>query len=178
MVVKKHCKKTLSLRTQRRPYHWGPWRESFQWETWRWPLSLWNIMTNAINGDPQELQNPQWRFPRKLSLFGFLVIVYDREDDRDKFSKKNRGFRRLRFHTTSHLKVSPVLAQGSLIVSVCMVYLQGMYHEFQINVINAFYNKFWNQFGKLFKRSLFFTFDIWKKRRQYAFNLLFLVSNI
>ena len=26
-------KKSLSLRTQRRPYHWGPERESFQWET-------------------------------------------------------------------------------------------------------------------------------------------------
>ena len=144
MVGKKHCKKTLSLRTQRRPYHWGPWRESFQWETWRWPLSPWSIVTNAINGDPQ----------------------------------KNRGFRRLRFHATSHLKVSHVLAQGSLIVFVFIVYLQGMYHEFQINVINAFYNKFWNPFGKLFKRSLFFTFDIWKKRRRYVFNLLFLVSNI
>ena len=56
-----------------------------------------------------------------------------------------------------------------------MVYLQGMSHQFQINVINAFYNKFWNQFGKLFKRSWFFAFDIWKKRRRYVFNLLFFV---
>ena len=59
-----------------------------------------------------------------------------------------------------------------------MVYLQGMSHQFQINVINAFYNKFWNQFGKLFKRSWFFAFDIWKNRRLYVFNLLFLVINI
>ena len=60
-----------------------------------------------------------------------------------------------------------------------MVYLQGMSHQFQINVISAFYNKFWNQFGKLFKRSWFFAFDIWKKRRRYVFNLLFfLVINI
>ena len=56
-----------------------------------------------------------------------------------------------------------------------MVFLQGMSHQFQINVINAFYNKFWNQFGKLFKRSWFFAFDIWKKRRRYVFNLLFFV---
>ena len=56
-----------------------------------------------------------------------------------------------------------------------MVYLQGMSHQFQINVISAFYNKFWNQFGKLFKRSWFFAFDIWKKRRRYVFNLLFFV---
>ena len=26
-------KKTLCLRTQRWPYHWGPLRKSFQWET-------------------------------------------------------------------------------------------------------------------------------------------------
>ena len=55
-----------------------------------------------------------------------------------------------------------------------MVYLQGMPHQFEINVINAFYNKFWNQFGKFLKRSWFFAFGIWKKRRLYVFNLLFL----
>ena len=54
-----------------------------------------------------------------------------------------------------------------------MEYLQGMSHQFQINVISAFYNKFCNQFTKLFKRSWFFAFDIWKKRRRYVFNLLF-----
>ena len=51
-------------------------------------------------------------------------------------------------------------------------------HQFQINVISAFHNKLWNQFGKLFKRSWFFAFDIWKKRRLYVFNFLFLVTNI
>ena len=60
-----------------------------------------------------------------------------------------------------------------------MEYLQGMSHQFQINVISAFYNKFCNQFTKLFKRSWFFAFDICKKRRRYVFNLLFfLVINI
>ena len=38
--------------------------------------------------------------------------------------------------------VLPALSQGSKIVSVYMVYLQGMSHQFEINVINAFYNKF------------------------------------
>ena len=32
-------------------------------------------------------------------------MVYDRMDDGDKFSKKNVGFGRLRFHATSHLKI-------------------------------------------------------------------------
>ena len=32
-------------------------------------------------------------------------MVYDGMDDGDKFSKKNFGFGRLRFHTTSHLKI-------------------------------------------------------------------------
>ena len=31
---------------------------------------------------------------------------------------------------------------GSKNCSVYMVYLQGMYHQFEINVINAFYNEF------------------------------------
>ena len=42
---------------------------------------------NAINGDPPELQHPQWLLRRKLTLFGFLV--YDRVDDGDKWSKKH-----------------------------------------------------------------------------------------
>ena len=53
-----------------------------------------------------------------------------------------------------------------------MVYLQVMSHQFEINVINAFYNKFLNQFGKFFKRSLFLAFGIEKKRRLNVFNLL------
>ena len=124
-------------------------------------------------GDPQELQDLQWLLRRKLILFGFLVMVYDRVDDGDKFSKKKFVLGKLHFHATSHLKVSPVLALESKIVSVYMVYLQGMSHQFQINVISAFHNKFWSQFGKLFKRFWFFAFDIWKKRRQCIFNLLF-----
>ena len=67
---------------------------------------------NAINRDPRELQNPHWLWRHKLTLFGFLVMVYDRVDDGDKFSKKNFGLGRLRFHATSDLKVSPVLASG------------------------------------------------------------------
>ena len=54
------------------------------------------------------------------------------------------------------------------------VYLQGMPHQFERNIINAFYNKFWNQIGKFLKHSWFFAFGIWKKRRLYVFNLLFL----
>ena len=67
---------------------------------------------NAINRDPQELQDPHWFWCRKLTLFGFLVMVYDGiwVDGGDKFSKKNFGLGRLRFHATSDLKVSPVLA--------------------------------------------------------------------
>ena len=38
--------------------------------------------------------------------------------------------------------VLPILPQGSKIVSVYMVYLQGMSHLLEINVINAFYQKF------------------------------------
>ena len=60
---------------------------------------------NAINEKPQELQNSQWLLLRKLTIFCFLVMVYDRVDDGDKFSKKDFGLGRLRFHATSHLKI-------------------------------------------------------------------------
>ena len=60
---------------------------------------------HAINEDPEELQDPQWLLLLKLTLFGFLVIVYNRVDDMDKFSKKNFGLGRLRFHATGHLKI-------------------------------------------------------------------------
>ena len=40
---------------------------------------------NAINENPQELQNPQRLLRHKLTLLGFLVMVHDRLDDGDKF---------------------------------------------------------------------------------------------
>ena len=63
---------------------------------------------------------------------------------------------------------------GSKIVSVYMVYLQGMSHEFEINVINAFYIKFWNPFGKFFKRSCFFPFGI-LKNESFTFLICYLL---
>ena len=54
----------------------------------------------------QELQDPQWLLGRKLTLFGFLVKVYDRVDDGDTFSKKYFVLGRIRFHATSHLKIA------------------------------------------------------------------------
>ena len=59
--------------------------------------------------------------------------------------------------------IAPVLAWGSKIFSVYMVYLQGMSHQFEINLSNAFYNKFWNQCDKFFRRSWLFAFGIWKR---------------
>ena len=68
---------------------------------------------NAINRDPQELQDPQWLLRLELTLFGFLLMVYDKQDNGNKSSKKSFGLGRFRFHATSHIKVSPVLARGS-----------------------------------------------------------------
>ena len=102
--ISEDSKKTLSLRTLKRI------------------LSMRNLKRtiitvkpkdNAINGYPQELQDTQWLLRCKLTLFGFLVMLQDTVDNGDKFSKKNFGLGRLRFHATSHLKVSPVLARGS-----------------------------------------------------------------
>ena len=89
-------KKTLSLRTLKRI------------------LSMRNLTRtlitvkpndNAINEHRQELQDPQWLLRRKLTFFGFLVMVYNRVDDGDKFSTLNFGLERLHFHATSHLKI-------------------------------------------------------------------------
>ena len=42
---------------------------------------------NSINEDPQELQDPQRLLRCKLTLFGFLVMVYEKVDDGDKISR-------------------------------------------------------------------------------------------
>ena len=59
----------------------------------------------VISEDPQELQDSQWLLRRKLTLFCFLVMVYDRVNDGAKFSKQKVGLRRVHFHDTSHLKI-------------------------------------------------------------------------
>ena len=67
-----------------------------------------NIATpidNFINEDWQELQDPQWLLRRKLTLFGFLIMVYDRVGDGDKVSEEDFGLGRSRSHATSHLKI-------------------------------------------------------------------------
>ena len=63
------------------------------------------LSDNSINEDPHELQDPQWLLRSKWTLFGFLVMVYDRVGDGDKISKENLGLGRPHFHTTSHLKI-------------------------------------------------------------------------
>ena len=44
-------------------------------------------------------------FALQINSLGFLVVLYDRVDDVDKFSKKNFGLGSLRYHATSYLKV-------------------------------------------------------------------------
>ena len=60
---------------------------------------------NAINEDPQELQDLQRLLRHKKTLFGFLVMVHDKVGDGDKFSNENLGLGRPRFHGTSHVKI-------------------------------------------------------------------------
>ena len=45
------------------------------------------LIDNSINEDPQELQDSQWLLPRKLTFFGFLLMVYDRVGDGGKIFK-------------------------------------------------------------------------------------------
>ena len=64
---------------------------------------------NFINEDLQELQYSQWLLHRKLTLFGFLLMVYDRVGDGSKISNENFRYGRPRFHATSHLKIEATL---------------------------------------------------------------------
>ena len=41
----------------------------------------------TVNEDPQELQDLQLLLRRKVTLFGFLVMVYDRVNDGDNKEK-------------------------------------------------------------------------------------------
>ena len=49
-----------------------------------------------------------------------------------------------------------------------MVYLQGISHQFEIDVINGFFIKYLNQFGTFFKRSWFFAL-VSEKREAFHF---------
>ena len=60
---------------------------------------------NAINEDPQELQGVSTTFAPQKLFFDFLVMVYGRVDDGDKFSNENFGPGRSCFHSTGHLKI-------------------------------------------------------------------------
>ena len=44
-------------------------------------------------------------FPLQRTIFVFLVLVYDRVGDRDKFLCENFSLGRPRFHATCHLKI-------------------------------------------------------------------------
>ena len=59
-----------------------------------------------------------------------------------------------------------------------MVYLQGMSQQFQINVVNVFYNKCWNQFGKLLNALGFLLLSSEKNRCNTFLICYFLVIDI
>ena len=108
--------------SKRRIHYCGPWRRLYHWGLKEDPItedpkenhinekSKENTITvipkdNSINEDPQELKYPQWLLHRKLTLFGFLLMVYDRVRDGNKISNENFGYGRPRFHATSHIKI-------------------------------------------------------------------------
>ena len=93
--ISEDSKKTLSLRTLKR---------ILSMRNLKRTLITVKTKDSAIHEDHQELQDPRWLLGRKLTLFGFLVMVYNRVDDGDKFLKKNFGLGRLRFYATNHLK--------------------------------------------------------------------------
>ena len=105
-------------------------------------LLMRNLKNSAINGDAQELQNPQWLLRCKLTLFGFLVMVCDKVDDWDKFSKKNLGLGRLHFHAISHLKVSPALARDHKLFLLAWYIYRGCLINFKLLQFCSYYYSF------------------------------------
>ena len=70
---------------------------------------------NSINEDAQGLQDPQWLLRRKLTLFSFLVMVYDRVGDGDKISKEN--------FTASHLKIDAKVFFSKTVMLQCISWI-------------------------------------------------------
>ena len=94
-------------------YHWGLKEDSIIENTKENPINekpkentiIVTPVDNTINENPKELQEPQWLLRRKLTLFGFLVMVCDRVGDGDEVPKENFGLERPRFHATSLWKI-------------------------------------------------------------------------
>ena len=100
-------------RPRRRLYHWGlkedpiiedPKEDPINEKPKKDPITV-KPKENSVNENPQGLQDPQWLLRRKLTLLGFLVMVYDTVSSGDKFSKESFGLGGPRFHATSHLKI-------------------------------------------------------------------------
>ena len=90
----------------RRPYNWGLREDPITEDPKKNPINeKWNYETYAIKEDPQELQGVSTTFAPQKLFFSFLVMVYDRVDDGDKFSNESLGPARPRFYGTSHLKI-------------------------------------------------------------------------
>ena len=73
-------KKNLSLKNQKGSYHWVPLRGPYQW-------------------------GHSMMFVPKKSFFGFLVTVYGKVGDGDKFSHETFVLLRPRFHAASHSNI-------------------------------------------------------------------------
>ena len=87
-----------------------PWRRPYNWRLREDPITD-EPKENSINEKPTEgpitvkpKDNAINDDPKKI-LFDFLVMVYDRVGDGDKFSNENLGLGRPRFHGTNHLKI-------------------------------------------------------------------------
>ena len=95
----------------RRPYNWGLREDPIVEDPKEYPindkpkegLSLWNLKTTLSMKILRSFRTFNDFYATKL--FGFLVMVYDRVGDGDKFSNGNFGLGRPRFHGTSHLKI-------------------------------------------------------------------------
>ena len=82
----RHDRSLINVK-QRGFYHWVPSRESFKKKKPKEEIITVALIDNSINEDPQELQDSQWLLRRKLTFFGFFLMVYDRVGDGGKIFK-------------------------------------------------------------------------------------------
>ena len=79
-------------------------------------LSLWNLKRTLSLG-PSRASEPSITFTLQKSLFGFLIILYHRVGDGDKFSYENFGLRRPRFYATSKRSCYNVIHEYHIIAN-------------------------------------------------------------
>ena len=127
MTEKKHRRpkgRISYCRTWRRAYHWGLNKDSVTEDPKENPInkrtpSLWNIKTALAMKSLKSFRILNDFCVVKKYLFSYLVMVYDRVGDGDKFSCEKFGLGRPCFNVNSHLKIEAKIFCSETLIPQC-----------------------------------------------------------